>query len=101
MSLCHSYINASISLDFFGLISLPGAPVGVKIAGVPAPVCDAAPTVEATKEANDDDLDLSRKKLKRKRKPLLNERLRKLHLGRRKKVRSFKDKNSFLELIFS
>ena len=46
MSLCHSYINASISLDFFGLISLPGAPVGVKIAGVPAPVCDAAPAAE-------------------------------------------------------
>ena len=60
--------------------SLPGAPVGVNITGVPAPICDAAPAVEAAKEADDDDddhhLDLSGKKLKRKRKLQLNTKLR-------------------------
>ena len=48
--------------------SLPGALVDVNITGVPVPVCDVAPTAKATKEADDDDLDLSGKKLKRKRK---------------------------------
>ena len=49
MILWHSFINASISLDFFVFVSLPGAPVGVKIAGVPAPVSDAAPAAEVFK----------------------------------------------------
>ena len=73
--------------------SLPGALVDVNITGVPAPVCDAASTVEATKEANDDDLDLSRKKLKRKTRKKLK-RKRKLQLNaklRRKLVQRKKE----------